>query len=88
MHKEEAGKLFSILGNPDRVKIMKMLYHNQTLNIEQLQQRMNLPILELSSHLDILLESGLITQNGTTYVCNKELVDSLMSFIPTKCSCC
>lgn len=88
MHKEEAGKLFANLGNPDRVKIVKMLYHNPSLNFEQLQQRVDLSVLELNAQLDILLESGLITQNGTAYGCNKELVDSLMSFIPTKCSCC
>ena len=27
MHKEEAGMLFECLGNPNRVKIVKLLYH-------------------------------------------------------------
>lgn len=88
MHKDEAAKLFAGLSDPNCVKIVKMLYHNSALNLDQLEERMGVSRLELKSHLQGLLDLGLIENKETSYFCNKELVDSLMSFIPTKCSCC
>lgn len=88
MHKDEAGKLFASLGDPNRVKIVKMLYHNTTLNLEQLEERMGLSIVELKAHIQVLIDAGLILKNETAYECNREVVDTLMAFIPTKCSCC
>lgn len=88
MHKEEAGLLFSCLGYPDRVKIVKLLYHNDNFTIQQLLERMNLEAVELDGHLQALSDAGLIKKEGYYCSCNKELVENLMSFITTKCSCC
>ena len=38
MHKKEASELFKILGNEDRVKIMKMLYNRGNLTFSELLQ--------------------------------------------------
>lgn len=88
MHKEEASRLFATLGEPSRVKIMKMLYHNTRLSLEALTGRMGLGETELTRHLDCLCKAELLRKEADTYICNKELVDELMAFIPTKCSCC
>lgn len=88
MHKDEAAKLFASLGNPHQVKIVKMLYHNSILTLEQLEERIGVSEDELKSHIQALLEVGLITNNGIAYSCNTEVVDTLLAFIPTKCSCC
>lgn len=88
MHKEEASRLFAVLGNPDCVKIVKMLYHNEQFNLEQLSSRMDLTGIELKTHIKNLCDVELILKDNETYRCNRVLVDSLMSFIITKCSCC
>lgn len=88
MHKEEASKLFASLGDGTRVKIVKMLYHNTHLNLEELCERTGLNSFELKSHLILLCDVELITKEENYFVCNKELVDTLLSFIPTKCGCC
>lgn len=88
MHKEEAGRLFAVLGEPIRVKIMKMLYHNTSLSMEELKGRMGLGEAELTPHLSSLCEVEFLYRQQNTYTCNKALVDTLMSFIPTKCACC
>lgn len=88
MHKEEAGKLFASLGDGTRVKIVKMLYHNTTLSLSNLCERMGMSSSELEPHLNILLEVGLISKQGELYSCNKDLVEALMTFITTKCGCC
>ena len=36
MHKEEAGMLFECLGDPKRVKIVKLLYHTSFLTLVEL----------------------------------------------------
>ncbi|HAR57615.1 MAG TPA: transcriptional regulator [Acholeplasmatales bacterium] len=91
MHQEEASKLFKALGDESRVKIVKILYHNDEicackfLNIVPCKQA------TLSHHLKVLFGSGLLTRRneGTKilYSCNKTLVDELMLFIKTKCDC-
>lgn len=88
MHKEEASRLFASLGDPNRVKIVKMLYHNPNLNLEMLGNRMEVSSIELKAHLSILEEVGLVTKNADTYNCNKEVLETLLSFITTRCGCC
>ncbi|MDE6407564.1 MAG: helix-turn-helix domain-containing protein [Anaeroplasmataceae bacterium] len=88
MHKDEASRLFASLGDPNRVKIVKMLYHNETLSVEALTQIMDLSSLELKSHLSLLCEVGLVKKQNEEYCCNKELLDTLLAFIPTRCGCC
>lgn len=36
MHKKEASELFNVLGNEDRVKIMKMIYNRGDLTFKEL----------------------------------------------------
>lgn len=87
MHKQEASELFLVLGNPDRVKIMKFLYNNDIIY--------TLPMLEnlvefldvLEKNLKVLLENNLLLKKENGYICNKEKVDELMSFITTPCGC-
>ncbi len=88
MHKEEASQLFLCLGDGIRVKVVKMLYHNVSLSLEQLCERMDMTSLELQKHFDILCEAKLILKEENKFTCNKELVDTLMTFITTKCGCC
>lgn len=88
MHKEEASRLFGSLADPVRVKIVKMLYHNATLDLQALESRMDLSEFELRTHLNLLCGVGIISKENDEYHCNKELIDTLLSFIPTKCGCC
>lgn len=88
MHKEEASVLFAGLGHPDRVKIVKMLYHNETLSITQLLERMGIDAANIELHLQALKELKIVKLEGYYCSCNKELIDQLMSFITTKCGCC
>ncbi|MDE7263706.1 MAG: helix-turn-helix domain-containing protein [Anaeroplasmataceae bacterium] len=88
MHKEEASRLFSSLADPNRVKIVKMLYHNSSLSLEVLEKKIELSEFELRTDLNLLCSVGLLTKQEEEYRCNKELVDTLLSFIPTKCGCC
>ncbi|MGM9969431.1 MAG: hypothetical protein ACI35S_03440 [Anaeroplasma sp.] len=87
MHKEEASVLFMTLGNPLRVKIVKMLYHNEKLSIEDLSKRMDMYFDDLEVHLSLLIDNKLVLKKEDFYLCNNRLVDELMAFIPTKCSC-
>lgn len=88
MHKEEASQLFACLGDPNRVKIVKMLYNNDSLTLKALEQRIGVDSFELKSHLKTLVDANLILNQQEVYRCNKELVDTLMSFISTRCGCC
>ena len=87
MHKDDASVLFSVLGDSNRVKIVKMLYNKSALSEEQLKTIFE--GVELKDHLEILLNSQLIFKNEhALYECNKPLVDELMHFITTPCKCC
>lgn len=88
MHKEEAAKLFASLGDESRVKIVKMLYHNTALNLNNLCDRMGMSSAEIEPHLNLLIEVELISKQEDQYSCNKDLVEALMTFITTKCGCC
>lgn len=88
MHKEEASRLFASLGDANRVKIVKMLYHNPSIDLEALGKKMDLPSTELRVHLSILMETGLVTIEDNMYNCNKDLLHALLTFITTKCGCC
>ncbi|MDE7214076.1 MAG: helix-turn-helix domain-containing protein, partial [Anaeroplasmataceae bacterium] len=79
MHKDEASRLFASLGDPNRVKIVKMLYHNSTLSVERLSQMMDLSSLELKAQLNVLIEVGLVKKQNEDYCCDKELLDTLLS---------
>ncbi len=86
MHKEEVSELFKVLSHPSRVKIVKMLYHNEKLSFQDLTGRMNNE--NLTEHLEVLVKANLIKKENDNYSCNRNLVDDLMSFISKKCGCC
>lgn len=91
MNKEEAGKLFKALGDKSRLKIVKILYHNDEICACKLLEAVNCNQSTLSHHMRVLVDSNLLyaRKEGkwVRYSCNKQLVDSLMNFIKTTCPC-
>ena len=87
MHKQEASELFLVLGNPDRVKIIKFLYNNDIIYTLPMLENLVEFLDELDNNLKVLLENNLLLKKENGYICNKEKVDELMSFITTPCGC-
>lgn len=87
MHKKEASELFNVLGNEDRVKIMKMLYNRDDLTFKELLSIIGCDEKELTDSLEKLLYFNLITTDNEIYSCNRELLTELLSFIVTPCGC-
>lgn len=87
MHKKEASELFNVLGNEDRVKIMKMLYNRGKLTFKELLSIIGCDEKELTDSLEKLLYFNLITTDNKIYSCNRELLNELLSFIITPCGC-
>lgn len=87
MHKKEASELFSVLGNEDRVKIMKMLYNRGDLTFLELIEIIGCNNDELTYSLKMLISANLITFDGNKYSCNKEHLMELLAFIVTPCGC-
>lgn len=91
MHKEEVSKLFKVLSDESRLKIVKTLYHNEELYACKLLDVVDRVQSTLSHHMSILVESGLVNARKESkwihYSINKELVDELMGFIATPCKC-
>ena len=87
MHKKEASELFNVLGNEDRVKIMKMLYNGGDLTFKELLSIIGCDEKELTDSLEKLLYFNLITTDNEIYSCNRELLTELLSFIVTPCGC-
>lgn len=87
MHKQEASELFLVLGNQDRVKIMKFLYNNDIIYTLPMLENLVEFLDELDNNLKVLLENNLLLKKENGYICNKEKVDELMSFITTPCGC-
>ncbi len=92
MHKNDAAELFKVLGNPNRVKMLKILYNTESVSKNQFAKAFDCDDKALRYHLDLLTKCNLFKMNVTneseTYVCNRELVDELMSFVSTRCKCC
>ncbi len=86
MHKDEAAKGFFVLGQPDRVKIIKMLYNRGSLTFVQLLSLIGCSEEELKQHLDVLIQNGFVSQNGS-YSVQKDYVDELLDFLRTPCGC-
>lgn len=87
MHKKEASELFKVLGNEDRVKIMKMLYNRGKLTFSELLQIIGCDNAELTNSLNILIGVDLVSYDGNEYSCNKDHLNELLSFIVTPCGC-
>lgn len=92
MHKEEASKLFRVLGNETRVKIVKILFNNDKVLMDNFYHIFSSDRNELEMHFALLKEANLVMEktegNNIYYICNKRLLNELMSFFKTKCSCC
>ena len=87
MHKQEASELFLVLGNQDRIKIMKFLYNNDIIYTLPMLENLVEFLEELENNLKVLLENNLLLKKENGYICNKEKVDELMNFITTPCGC-
>ena len=87
MHKDEAATGFSILANPNRVKIAKMLYVKGDLSFDDLSNLIDENNECLIKSLNIMVTSSLIKKNGEMFSINKEYVDELLDFIKTPCKC-
>ncbi len=88
MHKEEASYLFSVLGNPNSVKIAKMLYNKGDMDISNLEKLIKTTPEEFMKALSNLLEAKLVLLEATLYKINKPLLENLLAFIVTPCGCC
>lgn len=86
LHKDEAAKLFIALGNPNAVKICKMLYSYKALESEELFGLIKCNVNEYNEQINNLNELNIIIINKKIEI-NKDLIDELMSFITTKCKC-
>lgn len=91
MHKSEAALLFKALSDESRVKICKMLYHNDSLCACNLLEMVDCKQATLSHHMKVLTECGLVDSNKDGkwmhYSLNKTLLNELMSFISEPCKC-
>ena len=88
MHKNEAAEGFQILSDPNRVKIAKFLYVNNSLSYDDLLSIITDDKEELDSSLKMMEDGNLIRKDNDVYFINKDYVDSLMDFIRTPCGCC
>ena len=66
MHKTEAAELFKVLSDESRLKICKMLYHNDSLCACDLLEMVECKQATLSHHMKVLTDSGLVnsTKDG------------------------
>lgn len=87
MHKEEASKLFFVLGKPNTVKMAKMLYNKGAMSKEALAALIKTSDIEFAADLKSMVEANLILVNGAEVEINRELIDTLMKFIVTPCGC-
>ena len=87
MHKEEAAKLFSVLADGDRVKIVKMLYNRGNMDFETLSLLIGSVDNKFSSDISLLMDHELIGKDKDLFFANKARIDELMKFISTPCGC-
>lgn len=88
MHKLEASELFLLLGNPDRVKIVKFLYNSDVIySLEMINNLVDCNQEELINHLNLLLDKEILIKKENGYICNKSKVYELMNFVLTPCGC-
>lgn len=88
MHKQEAAQLFTIIGDEDRIKILKLLYQAKKLDRDQLNQLIGCGELHLCEHLEILKDHALIAETDEgSCTCNRALLEELMHYIFAPCGC-
>lgn len=89
MEKEQAAELFRILGDINRLKIIKILANSDEICACKFLDIVDCGQSTLSFHLSSLADSNLVTYRKegkkVLYKINHELLDELMKFIYSPC---
>lgn len=92
MNKEEASLIFKALGDPNRLKIVKLLQNNGEICACKLLEIVNCKQSTLSHHLSVLEKSGLIKgkkeKKNIIYSCNLEMINMIVEFLKDSCNEC
>ncbi len=93
MNINEAAKLFKLLGDENRVKIVQYLNRGGEVCACKLLDLVECKQATLSHHMNAMVESKIVNarKDGkwVHYSINKERMDELLSFIkPIHCCCC
>ena len=82
MDYKKISKLFYALGDETRLKIIYVLYNEETYCVKELLEMVNISQSTLSYHLSILFENNIVSfkKEGKQvfYYCNKHFIDNLM----------
>ena len=83
MDYKKLSQLFYALGDGTRLKIVHVLYNEETYCVKELLQMVNISQSTLSYHLAILYENNIVSfkKEGKQvfYYCNKHFIDKLMN---------
>lgn len=83
MDYKKISKLFYALGDETRLKIIYVLYNEETYCVKELLEMVNISQSTLSYHLSILFENNIVSfkKEGKQvfYYCNKHFIDKLMN---------
>lgn len=92
MTKENASKIYKALGEPNRLKIIKLLINNEEICACKLLEIVNCGQSTLSHHLSKLEECGLLRsrrdKKNIFYSCDKSVLDDAISFLSDVCEEC
>lgn len=64
MNEGELSKIFKVFGNQRRIKILKLLKSNKELSVGEIARLIRLSVKSTSKHLSILLNIGLLENEG------------------------
>ena len=82
MDYKKISKLFYALGDETRLKIIYVLYNEETYCVKELLEMVNISQSTLSYHLSILFENNIVSfkKEGKQvfYYCNKHFIDKVM----------
>ncbi|MBY8975343.1 helix-turn-helix transcriptional regulator [Rhodobacteraceae bacterium NNCM2] len=88
---EDAAEIFSALGAPVRLKILRALVRagEHGMVVGALQERLSMPGSTLSHHLRALIQAGIVEQRreGRSLICNAKYltIHALAEFLLTEC---
>lgn len=92
MVKEEASLVFKALGDPNRLKIVKLLINNKEICACSLLEIVNCKQSTLSHHLAILSNCGLLDsrrdKKNIIYSINMDKLNSVVNFLSETCDEC
>ena len=87
MHKDDAAKLFSALGDENAVKMVKMLYNKGDMSFDKLKEVVGCSLLDFNKALEAMLGCELVIMDNDICSLNKELLNTLLKFLVTPCGC-